>query len=518
VNLSDRIRQAAGRAGAALLDFSVRKVPRLPDLGLRPYYSPRLNPRTEKALASWDALGSRVTAGAGPSYDRYSSYPATALDPLTIEGAQKAARNGYPYRWADMWEQVTWRDAHVLGEDRKRRQAVANKPLVISPRSETTVAQGLAYFVRAAFDQVDGLPQRLFEALSANGIGYSAMDLCWKPTRLRWPGMAGAMTFNVPREWYWTHPRHFQFTHDTDEPLLDLAVDGFARLPQHKFLWHVGAGQNLAVDRGWITAVVWLHYLKHACGWRDFATFIHQYGLPQLFAILRRDIWESDDIKARVVEMLQRYGTGESAPVLPDGVTVTANSGPIGNGAAGVFASMIGLCNAEISKAILGVTLTTEAGGPGSYALGEVHERGEYETITGDAMGLGSDVQTCVIRSLIMLNALPLQSLWGVSVDDLLAEAPRWSLNLDRETSPQDWLKGATEAADLGVPLSMRQVREKLGLMTPSGDDDVLRGKAIAVPSGGAVVGAVDAAEGVMVPKDPLGTTPQPAPATEATA
>jgi len=67
-----------------------------------------------------------------------------------------------------------------------------------------------------------------------------------------------------------------------------------------------------------------MHFFKHAT-LRDWNVFLHLYGIPPLHG---SDAWFR----------------------------------------------MAGFCNAEPSKAVLGETLTTEAGESGSYKLGDIHQ------------------------------------------------------------------------------------------------------------------------------------------------
>lgn len=72
-------------------------------------------------------------------------------------------------------------------------------------------------------------------------------------------------------------------------------------------------------------------------------------------------------------------------------------------GSSSLYTNFIGLCNAEISKAILGQTLTTEQGDIGSQALGKVHYQVRNEIIESDKKFI-TRYMNQYIRQLVDLN------------------------------------------------------------------------------------------------------------------
>jgi phage gp29-like protein len=202
------------------------------------------------------------------------------------------------------------------------------------------------------------------------------------------------------------------------------------------------------------------------------------------------------------------YGTGESAPILPDGLTIEAKDGPIGSGAGDAHGKLVGLCNYEQSKAVQGETLTTEAGQSGSYKLGDIHADSKHEVTVGDALGTASDIRSDVFVSAIELNAYELARALGEPPDELIYELPRCDFRTDRETSPKERAETINLLSDRGLKISIGQLRREYGLDTPTSDDDVLPGKPIPIAAGGAVTGTADAATGVENPKEPDSAAP----------
>lgn len=517
--IGDRLRGVADAVRARVRAFSVEVPRRFPGVGLQQPLYPPTNPRTEEKIAGRDALEARITIGAGPMLDRYSTYPATALDPLKIEAILKAADLGVVYRYADMCHQVLQRDTHLFGVDRGRRQAVVNKPFLIQPSREGAIAKALSHYMRAVVDGIDGYQESLYELHSKNCVGYSCGEIVWRPGRVRFPGPKGVISLTglFPRSIEWVHGKHFQFKADSDEPLLDLGNDGCVHLPRHKFIFCRAPGDGIASTRGYIRSVVWLHFLKH-CGLRDWAVFLHLYGIPQLWGRVERGLWQDPKMRAVLKQALVDYGTGKKAPVLPDGLSIEAKDGPIGSGAGDAHAKLIAIANYEISKAVQGETLTSEPGQSGSYNLGIVHADSKHEVVVGDAVTTAADLRADLFVSAIELNIFALADALGAPPEELLAAVPRDEFRTDRETSPRDRAEIIKILSEAGLKVSVSQLRREYGLDTPTDDDDVLPGKPVTVSAGGAVAGSTDAAEGIRNPNEqksgaaPKLPAPPPAP------
>ena len=77
---------------------------------------------------------------------------------------------------------------------------------------------------------------------------------------------------------------------------------------------------------------------------------------------------------------------GGSIYFCPEGSSLDFVESGNKTGSSELYASLVDRCNAEMSKAILGNTLTTEASETGTQALGTVHNKAEQELIEQDAL------------------------------------------------------------------------------------------------------------------------------------
>jgi phage gp29-like protein len=80
---------------------------------------------------------------------------------------------------------------------------------------------------------------------------------------------------------------------------------------------------------------------------------------------------------------------------------VTSN---IGSVSSDLYENLARFGNKEISKAILGSTLTADSDGKGSYALGNVHNDVRKDLIHADSMAIAATVRTQLIRPYVGFN------------------------------------------------------------------------------------------------------------------
>lgn len=118
-------------------------------------------------------------------------------------------------------------------------------------------------------------------------------------------------------------------------------------------------------------AALYVIYKRNAMS--DFAQFVELYGHPLKEGTY--DAWDAE-MRKKLTDDLYNAG-GSSVFVHPNGTTVNLHD-TTSKGATGeLYKGFMSFCNDEISKLILGNTLTTEAGDIGTQALGTVHQAGE---------------------------------------------------------------------------------------------------------------------------------------------
>ena len=112
-----------------------------------------------------------------------------------------------------------------------------------------------------------------------------------------------------------------------------------------------------------------------------------------------------------------------------------------------VHAELIKLCNGEMSKCILGGTLTSDPGDKGARSLGEVHLRAMYQLLASDAQGLADTIRRDLFAPLVRLNLgdnapVPTIMFAVEPPEDAKSRAERLSMYMDRGlTVPASWVR-----------------------------------------------------------------------------
>jgi phage gp29-like protein len=125
-------------------------------------------------------------------------------------------------------------------------------------------------------------------------------------------------------------------------------------------------------------AAPWVIYKRNDVA--DWAQFAEVFGMP-----IQEYTYETDDDEARQRAIEDATGIG-SLGVFIHGKDTELNLREAGNksGSADLYDKLCERCNSEISKLILGNTLTTEASRTGTQALGTVHKKVEDKLVKAD--------------------------------------------------------------------------------------------------------------------------------------
>lgn len=125
-------------------------------------------------------------------------------------------------------------------------------------------------------------------------------------------------------------------------------------------------------------AAPWVIYKRNTTA--DWAQFSEVFGMP-----IQEYTYETDDEDARVRALQDANSIGSLATFI-HGKDTELQLREAGNktGSAEVYDRFIERCNSEISKLILGNTLTTEASAKGTQALGTVHKKVEEAVAKAD--------------------------------------------------------------------------------------------------------------------------------------
>lgn len=292
------------------------------------------------------------------------------------------------------------RDGHAGSVLRKRRQAVIAREWTVEPASEAPADELAAQLVRAAlrrfrFDRVcQGLLSAVLTGMAVAEVIWEAADLVLEDgSRRRWIVPADIKVKNARR-----------FVFDRQEQLRlrtrEAPMQGI-ELPARKFiLSRFWAEENEdPYGRGLGHDLFWPVYFKRN-GVALWNALIEKFGQPFVYAEYPSGTPEPD--RDALLEAVQNIARNAGLVVPAGTLLKVLEAGRAGPG--DLHEKMIAVMNAEISKVVLGETLTTEMGANGARAASETHDGVRSELADADADLLSGDLNETLLTWITEVN------------------------------------------------------------------------------------------------------------------
>ena len=209
------------------------------------------------------------------------------------------------------------------------------------------------------------------DILDATSFGFQPLEIMWK--RDKSGHVLPERVIAKPPEW---------FCFDDDNNLKFRTKENYygELLPDKKFLLvQNNPTYNNPYGERTLSRVFWNVTFKKG-GMKFWVIFTEKYGMPHLIGKHPRGATkaETDSLADMLEEMVQ-----DAIAVIPDDSSVEIKEASKSSSAE-IYEKLIDKMNSEISKAILGQTLTTEVGATGSYAAANTHMQVRQDIIDSD--------------------------------------------------------------------------------------------------------------------------------------
>ncbi|MGR3466918.1 MAG: DUF935 domain-containing protein [Shimia sp.] len=379
---------------------------------------------------------------------------ASGLTPSRLSAILKEAAEGDLEAYLTLAEEMEERDAHYASVLGVRKRRVSGIDPVIEA-SEDPRGQEVAEAVKADILDHYGFADLVEDLLDALGKGFSVVEIMWETGADRWRPAAFA------------HRDARFFQPDPDDPrTIHLRDDRDTAkglpLARSKFVTHRAKLKSGHWARGGLARLVAFGWICKAYTLKDWMAFVEVFGHP-----IRIGKYGPQATKADV-EVLMRavanLGT-DAAAVLPESMRIDLERASGGSGGAGstdVFEKLARWVDEQVSKAVLGQTMTADDGS--SMAQAEVHNDVRLDIARADAKSVAATIQRDLIAPYVALN-------FG-SVD----AAPILSLPVEEPEDNKTVLAGTAMMVKLGLAVKADEVRSKLGYSKPGEDDEIIGG------------------------------------------
>jgi phage gp29-like protein len=366
------------------------------------------------------------TLAAAPIMDTWREYVTSGLTPERLAAIFREADAGDMRRQAELFDQVEEKDGHLVGEKGKRVNVILDVEFKTSPVSDDSQDVKVAEFVQEYFDNLTDFEDILVSLQDAVGKGYSCLEIDWDVSE----GQA------LPGKFEYIEQKRFLFTDATGillrNPLLLTDDDPMGiDIPAWKTLFHRYGGKSGHPTKSGIYRVCAWMYLFKNYSIKDWVIFCEIFGMP--LRLGKYDAGASEEDKDALYTAIASLGT-DAAGIISQSTDIQFLDKPTGTPSAGLWEALANFCNKEISKAILGQTLTADVGDAGSYAASKTHNEVRLDLLQADSRAVAATVRSQLIRPIVGFNfgwdtPVPkYQPIWDEEED--LGKKAEWMGNL----------------------------------------------------------------------------------------
>jgi len=282
--------------------------------------------------------------------DRWSGYPSSGLTPRRLTAILREADAGDLARQMELFSEAEQKDAHLYSCLQTRKLAIAGCGWEVLPASESPEAVSTASFVSDALSGMDNFEEALLDLLDAVGKGFSVSEIMWEP---------GARV--LPRELRKRPQKRFTFLGPdgvSGPPRLLTEAEPVYGVPltSDKFLVHVyRAGADIPERGGVLRVLAWIYLFKNYA-LKDWVSFCEVFGMPLRLGVYSPSASKED--RETLVQAVTQLGS-DAAGVISESTRIEfIEASKKGDG--NPYKDLIELLNREISKAVLGQTLTDQ--------------------------------------------------------------------------------------------------------------------------------------------------------------
>ncbi len=368
------------------------------------------------------------------------------LSPIKLANMLKDAKEGRTQAFLSLAEEMEERDSQYRTVLNTRKLQVTSTPFGLTQVKDSSKSKEIYEFTQKIID-APIFSKMLFELLDGLGKGFSVVEINYKVNK-------GKV---LPKE-YIKHPAEW-FTYDSEnrEVVLLEDTDKTSKLDPLKTIVHIPTLKSGLPIRGALAFAACSIFILKNYAIKDWAAILEVFGMP-IRVGKYGEMATDDDIK-ELADAVAGIGTDAAAVISAD-MTIEFQNGLI-NGNTQTFPNFVDYLEAQLSKVVLGQTMTTDDGG--SYSQANVHQNTQDYIKKSDCLDLAETINKGLIIPLIDYN-------FGEQ-----EEYPQLFFNFEKEEDKDQLVRMVTALNPLVKgEISKSNLLERLGLEKPTGEDDWL--------------------------------------------
>lgn len=380
---------------------------------------------------------------------------ADGLTPARLASLVKRADQGNVEAYLILAAEIEERDSHLSSVISTRKLAVSGSPVHVEAASDSAhdraIAEDVEQLVKAP--EFSGLVLDLLDGLMK---GFSAVEIIWNRDVSQW----------TPLRYEFREQRHFVFDADTltTPRLRSLAspVDG-EELKPFSWIVHKPKLRSGIPIRTGLARTASILYAAKRFDMEAWMKYLDVFSVPTR---LGKYPSSAADQKRELLRAIQQIGV-DACAVIPEEMTVELLETKGSSGNNNIFSVTADYFDQQMSKLILGQTLTSDSGG-GSYAQGRVHNQVRQDIRKADALAVAATINRDLIKVFIDLNYGPQQAY------------PIISIQVEDPEDITALMTSVKTFVNLGGRVEMSSLRDRLGLPEPAEGAELLQPEAVA--------------------------------------
>lgn len=395
-----------------------------------------------------------------PLYSKFSTYPSHGLTPERLAAIFREADEGEVYRQMELFEEMEEHDPHLYAQLQTRKNALTGLDWEVSPFSDDPQDEQIADFVREQLHSIKNLEDVMLDLMDAIGKGIAISEIQWQYDGAR--VIVGGIEPVHPKLLRWDQEDVMRLV-TKDEPL-------GVEIPLNKFIVHKYKAKSGHPSRAGILRVcAWMYLFKNYTV-KDWIAFMEVFGMPLRLGRYPNGISQTD--KDALQEALMKIGT-DAAGMVPEGTSIEFITTSTGSGStSGIYETMARYCDEQISKAVLGQTLTSDSSSKGSYAQSKTHNEVRHDLTVADCKALAATLRDDLIYPLVLFNFGP----------DAAKRLPQLAFDCEESDDLQALAEILQTLNGMSVPIPLQYIYKKFSIPEPEAGAAVTKGSSYPLP------------------------------------
>lgn len=316
------------------------------------------------------------------------------LTPQRLATILDTAAQGDPEEYWTLAEEMEETDLHYYSVLSTRKLAVLGLERRLEPPDgqEGGRAKEIADACRKAVIERPNFGQLMYDLLDGLGKGTGIVQPVWDTTTRPWSYA----------EFRWTDQRWFKYDTNNVRRLLlrtDRHPEGEA-IPPGRFIVHVPTIKSGYPVRSGFARLAAIAYMAKKYTLKDWLAFMEVFGMPTRIGKYDPGITTATQ-KDQLLSALQMIGA-DACALIPEGMAIEILDAKRPSGADSLFGGLANYLDEQLSKGILGQTMTADSGS--SLAQAKVHQMVRQDILEADARQLEATINQYVIAPWVLYN------------------------------------------------------------------------------------------------------------------